>query len=120
MNLNKRIIKTGVLAVAATLVFAAFVFRAVEWSKGLDSGVVVLGQTGGTGGGGGGGGSTTACTPTSGGGQGGTGSSGGASACVVKIVPQIALGSFDSTPNNPQGLTKYSTIIQIVNTNSSA
>jgi hypothetical protein len=94
---NKRIWKTGAMAVAMTIVFAIFVFRAAEWSKGLNSEFVVLGQTGGTGGG-----SPVGTSGTTGGTQ------------ITKIIPQIVAGSFDG------GLSKYSTTIEIVNTNSTA
>jgi hypothetical protein len=91
MNFNKRILKTGALAVIATVAFGFFAFRVSEWSKGLNSGFVVLGQSGGSGGGTGGTGTVTTTT---------------------KVIPQIAIGSFDN------GLTRYSTFIQIVNTGS--
>ncbi len=111
--MNKRILKTGALAVAATVAFAIFAFRAAEWTKGLNSGFIAFGQTGGTGGGGGGGGGATTCTPSSGGGStSGTGSV-GSTTCTVKVIPQIAVGSFDQSAT-------YSTIIEIVNTNANA
>ena len=97
MNRNKRIWKTGAMAVAMTIAFASFAFRAAEWSKGLNSEFVVLGQTGG-----GTGGGTIGVSGTTGGTQ------------ITKIVPQIVAGSFDG------GLSKYSTTIEVVNTNSSA
>src|SRR3989304_966970 len=94
MIYNKRILKTGALAAAVTIAFAILVFRAAEWSKGLNSEFLVLGQT---------------STGTS------TGGSGTAGATpITKIGPQIVAGSFDG------GLTKYTTVIQIVNTNTSA
>ena len=89
----KRILKTGVLAVVATIAFALFAYRAAEWSKGLNSEFIVLGQSGGPGGGTGGGTGTIAAT--------------------TKIIPQVAVGSFDAG-------TKYATIIQIVNTGTAA
>jgi len=94
MIYNKRILKTGALAAAVTIAFAILVFRAAEWSKGLNSEFLVLGQT---------------STGTS---TGGSGTTGGTT--ITKIVPQIVAGSFDG------GLTKYTTVIQIVNTNTSA
>src|SRR5207253_5581021 len=97
MGMNKRTLKTGALAIVVTVVFGIFAFRAAEWSRGLNSEFVVLGQSGGT----------TGCTSTGSG-------SGTGSVLTTKVVPQIALGSFDG------GLTKYSTIIQIVNTSGSA
>jgi hypothetical protein len=97
MIVNKRILKTGALAAATTIAFAIFAFRAAEWSKGLNSEFVVLGQTGG-----GGGGSSTGTSGTTAGTQ------------LTKIVPQVVAGSFDG------GLSKYSTTIEVVNTNSSA
>ena len=63
--MNKRILKTGALAVAMTGVFAIFAFRAADWTKGLSSEFIVYGQsTGGTSGGttGGTGGSTGSST----------------------------------------------------------
>jgi len=92
MNYNKRILKTGALAAAATVAFAIFVYRAAEWSKGLNSEFFVLGQSGG--------GPETAAAPASIG-------------ATTKIIPQSAIGSFD------RGLTKYITVIQIVNTGTS-
>lgn len=93
---NRRILKTGAAAVAVTIVFAVCAFRVAEWSKGLNSEFIVLGQSGGTTGGTGGASGTTGGTT------------------ITKIVPQIAVGSFDG------GLTKYRTIIQIVNPNSTS
>ncbi len=93
MNYNQRILKTGALAAAVTVAFAIFVYRAAEWSKGLNSEFFVLGQSGGAGPG-------TAAAPASVG-------------ATTKIIPQIAIGSFD------RGLTKYITVIQIVNTGTS-
>src|SRR5437016_13608323 len=82
---NGRIWKTGVLAVIATLAFASFVFRIEEWTKGLRSHFLVLGQTG---------------TPPGG-------------KAITKIIPQIAVGSFDGN------VTSYRTVTEIVNTGSS-
>jgi hypothetical protein len=90
---NKRIWKTGGLAVVATIAFAAFAFRAAEWTKGLNSEFVVLGQTGGPTGGG-----TT------------TGSGTNTATQITKIVPQIVAGNV--------GTAKYTTTIEIVNPNS--
>src|SRR6266850_7677758 len=98
MTNKRRILKTGALAIVVTIAFASFVFRVEEWTKALRSDFVVYGQVmtppagGGTGGGGG-------TTPTT---------------TVTKILPQIAVGSFDGN------LTKYATVIQIVNTNSNS
>src|SRR5207244_6603727 len=94
MKFNKRILKTGALAAVVTIVFGFFAYRAAEWSRGLNSEFLVLGQSSGTGGGGTGGTGTTATT--------------------TKVIPQIAIGSFDG------GLTKYSTVIEVINTSSSA
>jgi hypothetical protein len=91
MNFDKRILKTGALAVAVTVAFAIFAYRAAEWNAGIHSDIVVLGQ--GTG--------TDHCD---------AGTAGAGSVQNVKVIPQMALGSFDG------GLTKYSTVIQIVNT----
>jgi hypothetical protein len=105
MNNTKRILKTGALAVVVTIVFALFAFRAADWSRGLTSGFVVLGQT--STGGGTGGGSTSGCT-TSGSG------SGTSSVTITKVVPQIAAGSYDN------GISSYTTVIQLVNTSGAA
>jgi hypothetical protein len=82
----KRILKTGLLAIAATIAFAIFAYRAAEWSKGLNSEMIVLGQGSNNPGGGTGGCSTS------------------------KIIPQLAMGSLDG------GISKYTTIMQLVNT----
>jgi len=94
---SKRILKTGALAVATTIVFAIFAFRAAEWTKGLDSEFIVYGQaTGGS-------------TGTTGGGTSGGGTT------VTKVIPQIAAGNYgDVEPR------KYGTVIEIVNPNSTA
>lgn len=89
--------KTAVWTVVAVVAVTLFAFRAAEWTRGLGSEFVVLGQTEGTGGGTGG---ATGTTPT-------------VTFTVTKILPQIAVGSFD-------GLVKYTTIIEIVNTSSNA
>jgi hypothetical protein len=73
----KRILTTGALAAAATLVFAVFAYRVAEWSKGTGSQAVA----------------PEPCSPS-----------------VVKVVPQVAVGSFDG------GLTRYETFVEIVNT----
>jgi hypothetical protein len=86
MNYNKGIWKTGALAVFVTVAFAMFIFRIAEWTRGLNSDVAVYGQTA----------ATTAGTT------------------VTKIIPQIAVGSFDG------GMSTYTTVIQIVNTNATA
>src|SRR5215467_14488265 len=44
--INKRILKTAALAVAMTVVFAIFAFRAADWTKGLNSEFIVYGQAG--------------------------------------------------------------------------
>src|SRR5207237_1585503 len=69
---NKRILKTGALAAAVTVVFAIFAFRAAEWTKGLDSEFLVYGADTG---------STT-----------GTNTGTGSATTVTKVVPQIAAG----------------------------
>jgi hypothetical protein len=94
----RRILTTGAIAVVATIGFAIFAYRAAEWSRGMQSGVVVLGQGTNTGGG-------STCQTS------GTGTS---AVQTTKVIPQVALGSFDS------GLTKYSTIMEIVNTGGAA
>jgi hypothetical protein len=87
---NKGIWKTGVLAIVVTLVFAMFVFKFEDWTKDFDS-KFVYAQSTGTGGGTG---------------SGGTG--------LTKVIPQVAVGSYDG------GFTKYTTVIEIVNTGSAA
>ena len=97
MKIDKRIWKTGALAVAVTIVWAIIVFRAADWSKALDGDFLVYGQTAGTGG-------TV----------GGTGTTGGTTVTVTKVIPQVAAGSFDGN------LTKYTTVAEIVNTGATA
>src|SRR6266852_3374927 len=92
--INRRILKTGALAVAMTVVFAMFAFRAADWTKGLSSEFIVYGAATG--------GSTTTTPPPSAG--------GGASS---KAVSQIAAGAYDSA-------THYGTVIEVVNPNTSA
>ena len=95
--MNKRILKTGALAVAMTVLFAIFAFRAADWTKGLSSEFIVYGQsTGGTSGG-----------------TGGTGGSTGSS--TTKVVAQIASGNFgDIEPR------AYGTVMEIVNPGTAA
>lgn len=92
---QKRILKTAALAVVTTILFAIFAYRAAEWSKGFHSQMIVLGQGTFTG---------NPCF------------TGGATTTTqtLEVIPQVAIGSFDG------GLTKYSTIIQIVNTSGMA
>ena len=97
MSKNKKILKTGALAAAMTVVFAIFAFRAADWTKALNSEFVVYGQastaTGGTGGGGG---------------------STGAS-IITKVVAQIASGNYgDIEPRS------YGTVMEIVNPGTAA
>ncbi len=95
MNTQRRILKTGALAIAMTVVFAIFAFRAAEWTKGLDSEFIVYGQ--------GSGGST------------GTGGTGGTGSSTNKVVAQIASGNFgDIEPRN------YGTVMEIVNPGAAA
>ena len=89
MKFDKRIWKTAVLAIIVTMVFAVFVFRVEDWTKGLSTDFVVYGQTTVPG---------TGCTCT------------GTSTSTARIIPQVAVGSFDSN------VTKYKTVIEIVNT----
>src|SRR5712692_6433476 len=97
--INRRILKTGALAVAMTVVFAIFAFRAADWTKGLSSEFIVYGQ---------------ASTGSSGstGGTGGTGSTGGA---TTKVVAQVAAGNYGNT--EPRG---YATVVEIINTTTAA
>ena len=91
MTFDKRIWKTAVLAAAITVVAGLFVMRVDDWSKGLNSGFIAYGQTGGVTAGGTG---TSTC-------------SGGSTNCVTKVVPQIVFGG------------KYQTAIEIINTSGS-
>src|SRR5437870_7055940 len=85
---HKRMLKTGALAAAMTIVFAIFAFRAAEWTKGLDSEFIVYGQATG--------GSTGTNT--------GGGTTGGGTT-VTRVIPQIAAGNYgDVEPR------KYGTI----------
>jgi hypothetical protein len=86
MNYNKGIWKTGVLAVLVTIGFALCIFTVAEWTRGLNSDVPVYGHTAANTGG----------------------------PAVTKIIPQIAVGSFDG------GMSTYTTVIQIMNTNAAA
>jgi hypothetical protein len=101
--MNKRILKTGALAVAMTVLFAIFAFRVADWTKGLNSEFIVYGQSG-TGVSGGSG-------PT--GPTGSTGSTGVTSNPTTKVLTQISAGNFDSA-------TYYGTIIEVSNPNPSA
>jgi hypothetical protein len=92
MNLNKRIWKTAVMAVVVTLVFAIFVFRVEDWTKGVSTDFIVYGQG----------------TAIAGSGVPGvTGTS-------TKVISHIPVGSFDGN------VTKYRTVIQITNTGTTA
>jgi len=75
---NGRIWKTAVLAVLVTIAFATFVFRIEEWTKGVRSGFVTLGQTG----------EPSRGTPS------------------TKIIPQIAAGSFDGNVTKYRTVTE--------------
>ena len=91
--INKRILKTGALAAAMTVIFAIFAFRAADWTKGLNSEFIVYGQSGSS--------------------TGGGGSTGSTGSSTTKALPQIVAGNFDSA-------TFYGTIIEIANPNPSA
>ena len=84
MNYNQRILKTGLLAVVVTALFAVFMYRVAEWSNGTNAEMAASRQT------------NAGCSQT------------------VKVIPQMPLGSFDA------GLTRYSTIVQIINTSGSS
>ena len=102
--INRRILKTGVVAAAMAAVFGMFAFRAADWTKGLSSEFLVYGQV-----------ATGGSSGSSGGTSGGT-SSGGSAPIVpsaTRVVPQVAAGAFDSA-------TTYGTIIEIVNPSTSA
>jgi hypothetical protein len=91
--MNKRILKTGALAAAVTVGFGIFAYRAAEWSKGLNSEMIVLGQ--GT--------ATAGSNPCA------TGGTGTTTAQTTRVIPQMAMGLFN-------GGLAYTTIVQIVNT----
>jgi hypothetical protein len=87
--INKRILKTGALAIAMTFLFAIFAFRTADWTKGLNSEFIVYGQAG----------------------TGASGGSGGTTGTITKVSAQIAAGNYGTVePRN------YGTIIEIVNT----
>lgn len=96
----QRIWKPGAIGFAAAIFGILFILNVGDWTKALNSSFVVYGQTAGT--------TAQYGGPTAGagtilfGGQPGT--------TVTKIIPQIAVGSFDG------GLTKYTTIVQVINT----
>jgi hypothetical protein len=94
LMINKRILKTGAVAAAMTVVFAIFSFRAADWRKGLSSEFIVYGQSGS---------GTT----------GGTGSTGLSANETTKVLPQISAGAYDSA-------SFYGTVIEITNPNGSA
>lgn len=94
MKIDKRIWKTGVLAVVITLVAGVFVMRLEDWSKGLNSGFIAYGQTAG-----GGSGSGSSC---------GSGATGTSTVCFTKTLPHMVGGG------------GYTSIVEIVNTSSSA
>jgi len=90
VNNNKRILKTGVLAVAATTLFAVFIYRVAEWS-GTHSEMAVQEQA------------NLNCSGVA-----------GNALQTTKVIPQIPLGTFDG------GRTTYTTIIQVVNAGEAA
>src|ERR1051325_10339482 len=101
MTNNKRVVRTGIVALSMLSVFVIFAFKAAEWTKGLSSDFIVYGQA------------QTASTGTgtgTGGTTGGGTTSGGTS---TKAIPQIAVGAYDHS-------THYGTIIEITNPNSSS
>ena len=79
--------RAGARAAVIAVLFAVIAFRAPEWTRGIDSEFIVYGQT------------SPGPPPAS---------------AVTKIIPQIAVGSFDG------GVSKYKTVIQIVNEGTSA
>ena len=88
--MNKRILKTGALAVAATIAFAIFANRVANWGRGFNSETAILQPITGR----------DLCSTNG--------------METIKVIPQIVVGSFDG------GLTNYSTVIQIVNTSGAA
>ena len=87
MTYNKRILKTGALAAAATIAFAIFAYRVADWSRGIDSEAEPPEKT---------------ISPCPAGPDG--------AVETTRVIPQVAVGSFDS------GLTRYQTLVHIVNT----
>ena len=69
MVFDKRILKTGVLAVAVTVAFGLFANRVAEWSKGFESQMATAGQ-----------GVSASCAPES---------------LRTKVIPQMAMGLFN-------------------------
>src|SRR5438874_2700367 len=96
--MNKRILKTGALAVVMTVVFAIFAFRAADWTKGLSSDFIVYGQA------------SSGSSGSSGG-----GGTGGTNAALTKVVAQVAAGNFGSV--EPRS---YGTVTEVVNTTTTA
>jgi len=89
---NARLVKSGVAAVVVTAIFGIAAFRAAEWSMTTKTDAAGPDQIRALP-------ATTSAT--------GTGTE------TTKIIPQLAIGSFDS------GVTKYSTIVEVVNTGDS-
>jgi hypothetical protein len=91
LKYNKRTLVTASLAVVATVVFGAFMYRVAEWSSGTNGKTAGLTQT------------ALNCSEA-----------GSNRLETTKVIPQMAFGSFDG------GLTTYSTAIQIVNISGNA
>jgi hypothetical protein len=89
---NARLVKSGAAAVVVTAIFGIAAFTAAEWSKTTSTDAAGPDQIRVM---------PAPATPA------GTGSE------TIKIIPQVAIGSFDS------GVTKYSTIVEVVNTGDS-
>ena len=88
------ILKSGLLAVAMTVVFAVFAFRAAEWTRNLSSDFIVYGQA------------STGSNPPPESGPAGEGP-------TTKAIPQIVVGAYD-------GESHYGTVIEVINPNTTA
>jgi len=84
------LIKTAAVALIATVIFAIAAFVAAEWTKSGSTDVVNASEK-----------SDAAIAAAS---------AAKTTSATTKIIPQVAIGSFDN------GVTKYSTIVEVVNT----
>lgn len=84
---NKRLLRTGAAAVIAAAIFAFAAFKAEQWTRSAAEVSVVNGKSDAAN-------AATAPPPPG---------------STTKVIPQVAIGSFDG------GVTKYSTIVEVVN-----
>lgn len=97
----RRIWRTGAIGAAVVILGILFIQNGGNWAKAVDPSFVVYGQTAAGG------------SAPYGGQTGGAGTilfGQQSAAAVTKIIPQVAVGSFDG------GLTRYTTIVQVINT----